>query len=132
MSAGQLDLVIEQGADFNPVITLQNDDDTPINLLGYVVRMQVRAEFSSPTPLLTLSSLTGQLVVDPEVGKVAFELSAAATGALTPDVTQLVRPVDGRNVVPFGVYDLHMISASGQVTALLAGKVYIAPAVTKD
>lgn len=131
MSAAQVDLIIEQAADWNPVLTLTNDDDTPVNLLGYTAHLQVRADFDSPTPLLDLTSQASQILLGADAGTVMLNVPASATLLLAPDTTQLQRTVLERKCYPWGVYDLHIISPSGQVTALLAGDMCLAPAVTK-
>ncbi|RKP43788.1 hypothetical protein [Pararobbsia silviterrae] len=132
IGAGALDLLIEQGADWQPTFTFQNDDGTAINLLGSVVRLQVRSDFGVATTLLDASSSNGLITLDTENGVAAMNVSAAQTAALSPDLTQLFQKVYGRQAVRLGVYDVHVVSPSGVVTSYLAGSVFIAPAVTKD
>ncbi len=131
MSAGQIDLVMEQGADWNPLLTLLNDDGTPVNLLGYTAHLQVRSDFASGTVLLDLTSQASQILLGADAGTVLFAVPASLTSPLVPDTTQLMRVVQGRKCYSWGVYDLHIISPSGIVTALLAGDMCLAPAVTK-
>lgn len=132
MSAAQIDLVIEQGADWNPLLTIENDDGTPVNLLGYTAHLQVRSDFAAPTTLLNLTSQASQILLGADAGTITFAVPAGLTTPLAPDTTQLQRVVQGRKCYPWGVYDLHITSADGLVTALLAGDMCLAPAVTKE
>jgi hypothetical protein len=132
MSAGQIDMVMEQGADWTPLLSLENDDGTPVNLLGYTAHLQVRSTFSAATVLLDLTSQASQILLGADAGTILFAVPASTASLLVPDTTQLRRVVQERDCYSWGVYDLHLVSPSGIVIALLAGDMCLAPAVTKE
>jgi hypothetical protein len=114
MSAGTLNLIIEQGATFSRVLNvLQND--IAFNLTGYDARMQIRSQINSSTTLISLAIGSGITIVGAS-GQITITISAAATAVLSFDSAY---------------YDLEIISPSGVVTRLLQGIVELSREVTR-
>lgn len=114
--AGKLNITIEQGATFNPVLTWKDQAGTPIDLTGYTAQMQIRSDHASTTVIHEASTTNNELVLGGVNGTVTFDIPATTTAAFTFDE---------------GVYDLELTSASGVVTRLVEGTVYLSPEVTK-
>lgn len=88
--------------------------NTPVDLTGYTARMTVRDKVGG-TELLSLTTENARIVVDPVGYKITLNISATDTAALTWKK---------------GVYDLELQSATGVVTALLAGSISVTKEVT--
>lgn len=116
MTAGKLDLVIEQGATFRRELIWKDAEGAPINLIGYTARMQIRERVSATAILTELTTANGRIVLTPAQGKLTLELSATLTDALT---------------YPAAVYDLEVVAADGSITRLLQGNVLIEGSVTR-
>lgn len=115
--AATLDLVIEQGADFEREIVWKDGDGEPIPITGYEARAQVRQSFSSASPELSFSSEDESIVIDGPAGKVTLNASAEDTAAL-----DLPRP---------GVWDLELVDPDGAVTRLIGGTVSLSREATR-
>jgi hypothetical protein len=71
-------LYIDQGATFNSVVTLKNQDGTAINLNGYTVASQFRKSYQSSVSYNFIASVYNA----PVHGQVRLQLSAAASSAI--------------------------------------------------
>jgi hypothetical protein len=109
-------MVLEQGATFNLVVTWRNPDQTPINLLGYSAKMQVRPSKGSTDVIATFSTDDDTIVLGGNLGTIMFDVAPEATAQLPAGVY---------------VYDLEMRSSGGQVTRLLEGAFTIDAEVTR-
>ena len=116
MSAGTLDLFVEQGATFSYTLTLTDSAGAPVNLTGYTARMQMRRSVQSPDILISLTTANGRLVITPLTGVITMTISATDTAALN---------------FQSAVYDLEIESAGGIVTRLIEGKVRLSLEVTR-
>jgi hypothetical protein len=116
MSAGNLDLFVEQGATFTYTLTLTDNVGTPINLTGYTARMQMRRAVQSDEVLISLTTQNGRIVITPLTGVIVLNIEATATAALNFQTA---------------VYDLEIESAGGIVTRVLQGKVTLSREVTR-
>lgn len=88
----------------------------PRDLTGYVARMQIRASADSSAVLLSLASPSGGIVVD----------------AANYKTTVTLEPGDTENAQWFnGVYDVELVSISGEVTRVLQGEVVLEKEVTR-
>lgn len=111
MSAGQYDVVIEQGADLVLAFRWFDGDGVQVALSGYTAQMQARkfatasAVLFDFTPYLTISG-----------DEVQLSVPAAATAAIDW--------VSGR-------YDLELTDPLGGVTRLIEGTVTVSPEVTR-
>lgn len=86
----------------------------PVDLTGFDARMTIRDKVGG-VELLTLTTVNGRLVVSPSEKYVEIVISATDTAALT---------------WKSGVYDLELVSPSGEVTALLTGGVAVLAEIT--
>lgn len=129
MSAGRVDILIEQGADLIIENAYSNDDGSPIDVSSYTAKMQIRTDYSSEAPVVSL--VNGAGITLSTTGDIVATVTAAQTAALAVDYTQLKRVMDGQRCFKFGVYDLEIKSGAGIVTRLIAGDAYIAPAATQ-
>ncbi len=129
MAAGKHDFTIEQGADFNPIITYRNpppdpnDPDTPgapIDVSGFDARMQVRTGSKTGTIVLDMTIANLLIVIlDGPNGQFQFDVDAVATAALT-----------AAEFSPNAVYDFEIVDLSGVVIRLLEGAVGFSENVT--
>lgn len=114
MAAGVADLNIEQGAGYVATFTyLQPDGVTPINVTGWTAKMEIRP-FVGVTPLLTVGTATGEIVVTGAIGLFTLTLTALQTDLLDRG----------------GVYDVLLQPPSGQPIRLVEGRVHVSLAVT--
>ena len=116
MTAGKLDLIIEQGATFRRELVWKDEGNTAINLTGYTARMQIREHLSSAVPLLELTSANGRITITAAQGKLMLELNPTLTQSLKAGVA---------------IYDLEVEAADGKVTRILQGQVRIEAGVTR-
>jgi hypothetical protein len=118
MAAGKLKLLIEQGATFRKTLTWKAGvPAVPVNLTSCTARMQFRSEIASATPLITLTTENGGIVLGGALGTIELIITATATAAITWTT---------------GVYDLEVAFASGDVRRLVYGPVTVSPEVTRD
>jgi len=113
--AGKLNMVIEQGATFNPVFTYKDENDTLINLTGYTARMQIKLKRTSPSTIEDLTDGNGKIILGGAAGTITLLLTDTETAAYT---------------FTSAVYDLELINGSGAVTRLLQGSVTLSTEVT--
>lgn len=116
MPAGIYDIVCEQGATFVRTLNWLDENETPINLTGFTARMDVRVTTQATTPLVTLTTENGGIVLGDQTGEITLTLSAEETDDLPAKKA---------------VYDLELVSGSGVVTRLLQGSFTISPQVTR-
>lgn len=104
----------EQGATFRRRITLLDDDGAPINLSGYVVRMQVR-NAKTNVQVIELTTENGRITVNATEGRMLLDVGASVTAAL-----------------PVGIYlyDLELVASANSVMRLLEGKFQVTRNVT--
>lgn len=112
--AGIYNITMDQGAQWTLTVVYDNNNGTPIDLTGYTARMQVRPKFGADNAVLTLSSVSGGIVITPLTGT----LNLTATTAQTADIPG-----------GFYVYDLEIDNA-GIVTRLMQGSVTVRDQVT--
>ena len=116
MSAGKLNIFIEQGATFEYVLTLTDETNNPINLTSYKARMQIRRTVQSRDFLIELTTENGRIVISPVIGSITLSISASDTANLS--FTQ-------------AVYDLEIVSADDVVTRIIQGTVNLSKEVTR-
>lgn len=114
MSAGTLDLSIEQGATYNLVLTWKIDG-TAVNLTGYTARLQARVDVEDSEVILSMTSSNG-ITLGGALGTITLNLTATATAALASGTY---------------VYDLEMAAGSGTVTRLVQGELVVSAEVTR-
>ncbi len=115
MIPGKYNIVCPQGTTL-PVQLTYSENDTPVDLFGYTARMQVREKYASATPVLTLTTENGGIILGGVAGTINILASATATAAL---------------VAKEYVYDLELVSASSIVSRIIEGKFIVTPEVTR-
>lgn len=114
--AGQYNFTIEQGATFTRVIIWKDENGNPVDVTGYVARMQIRKTKGDSKIILSLDSGDlGGITLGTTDGKITITIPADVTADLNFDS---------------GVYDLEL-EKSGVVTRLLEGRVTLSKEVTR-
>lgn len=114
MLAGQLDLVIEQGATFTLSLFYQDDTGAAVDITGRTARMQLRKSDHSGNVEIELTTANGRISIDGPRGLIALSIAAADTAEL-----------DGH-----GVYDLELVNGA-VVERVLQGQYTVSPEVTR-
>jgi hypothetical protein len=110
MAARNVNLVLEQGVDFQATFTIRNVNNSPLNLTGYTGIASIRKHPSSSTVYpLTLS------FADRIGGKITVSMGYTATDAIE----------GGRYV-----YDVILISPNSYRTRAVQGNVLVTPGVS--
>lgn len=112
MPAGYTELFLEQGADFNMSISLDDVSGSSFNLVNYTASSQMRKSYYSSNATATFSVSTGN---DPSLGVITISMNSANTANIYP----------GRYV-----YDVYVSSDESRVR-VLEGIVTVTPQVTK-
>lgn len=115
MPAGRYSLTMEQGADFNRVLTWYSGG-SPVNLASYTARMQIRTpDYAS---VIASYASPSAIVLGTAGGTITFNVPAASNASLP------------YTAVGELIYDLELVSAGGVVTRLLQGRFTIMREVT--
>lgn len=113
MAAAKLDITIEQGATWSKTLSLLKPNKTPVSLVGYTGKAQVRTKPGSEDVLAEFTIT----FLDPRTGgKLSYSLTDEQTEALTFATAS---------------YDLFIVSPSGTSTKLVYGTVSVVPAITQ-
>lgn len=122
MLAGIYNIVCEQGTTFIRIINLEYPDIVdpstfyPWDFTDYTARMQIRRTLESSTPMIELTTENGGIeFTSPSTGQMQIVMTAEQTADLASD----------------GVYDLEIISDSGEVSRLIQGNFTLVPEVTR-
>ena len=122
MTAGKLDIVIEQGATFDITLLLQNDDGTPLGgMTGWTGRGQIRPTATSPNDQTPFT-----VSVDSGASSVRVKMDAATTAAIA--VTTQAKAQ--RHVTQYA-YDVELVQPDLTVWRLLEGVANVSPEVTR-
>jgi hypothetical protein len=122
MSAGNYDILVEQGATFLLTITIKDTSGVPIDLTGQTFRGKIKKSFSDVTAQATFVCTLANQLTDP--GKVTISLSAVDTAAIVINTQGTAR------VLTTMVYDIES-EIAGVVKRWLQGLAKISPEVTK-
>lgn len=114
MLAGQLDLVIEQGATFTLSLFYQDDTGAAVDITGRTARMQLRSAVTSADVVLALTTENGRIAIEGPRGLIALSIAATDTAGLSGS----------------GVYDLELVNGA-LVERVLQGTYTISPEVTR-
>lgn len=104
-------LDLDQGSDFVAEFTLENDDETPIDLNGFTVYSQFRKSYGATTGYTFTTD-----VVNSAQGKITLALSGNDSSEIKP----------GRYL-----YDVEIRSISGVKTRVVEGILTINPEITR-
>ena len=111
------DLVINQGATFRYKFFIKQQDMTPVDITGSVVRMQIRPNHQSDEVLLDLGVAEYIFVSDATLGEVSIEVPASVTKDL--------------NFIA-AYYDIELeYTETGYVYRFIGGKVRLSPEITR-
>lgn len=130
MTAAAYDIQLEQGEDWSPVWSLNLSGGGAFNLTGYSAHLQIRTTFYATTTLVDLHSSSGGILLGGAAGTVQPVLTAAASAALTSGQVALPNLLNGRPVFKLGTYDLKLTDASGKVSTVMGGNVWMTPQTT--
>jgi hypothetical protein len=114
MSAGKLNILIEQNATFNKVLTIYSTGTTPLNLTGKTLRGQVRYNLQDAEPAATFTFTAANQNTDP--GVCTMLIPASVTSTLKQSK---------------GYYDVELVDGV-TVTRLLEGQVFISLGATQS
>lgn len=114
-SKSQFNFTIKQGTDLIVPFRLK-DSAGYLDLTGYKAAMQLRSYVASSTIEDNLSTSNGRIKIDETDGRI--------TCSFPHEVTALYKK-------PAYVYDLKIISNTGQSTRVIEGKINISPEVTR-
>mgnify|MGYP000449878673 CR=1 FL=1 len=110
MSAGTYNFILEQGATFNRILTLK-ENNAVMDLTGYSVASKMRSTHDSSTVVGTFTCT----ISDASGGKITMNMTATTTAAIEEGMY---------------VYDIEITSSAGTVTRLMEGSVTVTPEVT--
>lgn len=113
--ASRFDIVLDKGSDFSLDITINNQEDDSISLIGASAEAQIRATFKSTEVLDTLKSGTNRITIQD-----ATHLTMNFPASVTTDYT-----------FTKGVYDLEVTFQNGEHIRLLEGLIVARDEVTK-
>lgn len=108
------DITIQQGADFEWNIEVQNSDKTPMDLTGWTAAMQVRATAADSTKLVDITT-GGGITINAPGGIVIIDIPKATTQAYT---------------WTNGVYDVEITNGS-KTRRIAQGFASLSPEVTR-
>lgn len=121
MTAAAYDLLIEQGATWQvPLLTWSDPFNTPINLTGYTIRLQIRPTVDSATILFVADSSAPVAGITFGALNATGVINITATAAITAAL-----------VFAYAYYDLLAVSPAGYVTRLIQGRVALSTGVTR-
>lgn len=112
----KVSLVINRGATFRQKFAWKDSKGKAIDLTGFTARMHIRPDVNSTTVLADLNTSNGGITLTPKLGLVALYLSDTVTTNLA---------------VLRAVYDIELVSPSGDVYRLVNGDITITPEVTR-
>ena len=107
MSAGKLDIVVEEGADFFLHLTWLDNSGDAIDLTGYSAAMKIK-EAVGGTLIDNLITGSSEITLGGSAGTIQVDIGASVTAAYDFD---------------WGVYGLWVDDGSGVVTRIVEGSV---------
>lgn len=97
------DIIIDQGSTVDIRFTLRDEDDNPLDMTGYDLRMQVRSDYPSTSTLINCTLANGKLAwVDQDLGQFQLLLSPS-------DTTSIRFPADSPEQLD-AVYDMEIVA----------------------
>jgi hypothetical protein len=125
MSAGQFDIVIEQGATFDMTLTLKDSLEAAINLTDHTFRGKVRKTVSDDV-VQAQFTFTKLAQSGATMGQVRVTMSAVVTAAIEVPKQRTAN----RELYPM-IYDIESEKSDGTVYRWLEGQANISPEVTR-
>jgi len=111
MSAGTYNFILEQGATFNRILTLK-ENNAVMNLTGYSVASKMRSTHDSSTVVGTFTCT----ISDASAGQITMQMTNSTTAAIEEGIY---------------VYDLEITNSAGTVTRIMEGNITVNPEVTR-
>lgn len=122
MSAGKLDLSIEQGATFKRKLIFTSATNVPIDLTGDSFAGQIRSSASNPTIIISFTCT----ITNPTAGEVEITLTATETSSIP--VRASTSPEKESTTY---AYDIERTLAGGSKQRVLEGLANVSPEVTR-
>jgi len=117
MTPFKVKLQIYQGSTFRwHASVVSGTTAAAVDLTGYTARMQARVAITDAIPVFELTTENGGITLGGTAGTIDLYLSAVATAAMSWDTA---------------VYDLELISPTGDVIRYIAGTATLSPEVTR-
>lgn len=118
MTAAYYKIQVEQGSTWRRTLTVRDEVGDPVDLTGYGARMQIRESMDSPDPLYSLATdgPSPGITINGPAGQLTLVIANETSSAWT---------------WRYGVYDLELESAGGEVERLLRGEVEVDREVTR-
>ena len=116
MAAGTYNFEWNQGDTFDQLLTWRDENQDPVDLIGYTARMQLRTSFDAESASLELTTENDRIVLGGTNGEVQLVVDAETMAALDAGSYK---------------YDLEMVQGA-TVRKLLKGKFKVLSEVTKD
>ena len=110
MAAGTYNFILEQGATFNRILTVENN--SAMNLTNYTVASKMRSTHDSGTVVGTFTCT----ISDATAGEITMQMTNSTTAAIEEGIY---------------VYDLEITNSAGTVTRLMEGNITVNPEVTR-
>ena len=111
MAAGTYNFILEQGATFNRILTLK-ENNSAMNLSGYSVASKMRSTHDSGTVAGTFTCT----ISNASAGEITMQMTASTTGAIEEGMY---------------VYDVEITNSAGTVTRIMEGSITVNPEVTR-
>ena len=111
MAAGTYNFILEQGATFNRILTLK-ENNSAMNLSGYSVASKMRSTHDSSTVVGTFTCT----ISNASAGEITMQMTNSTTADLEEGMY---------------VYDLEITNSAGTVTRVMEGSVTVNPEVTR-
>lgn len=122
--SNQLDLEVKQGTTLQVSFPIEQSAGVPFNLTGYDVRLQVRRSYGDTSTLINATLSNGKVVLtNAASGLVALHLS--------PSDTSSIRFASRDDETLDCVYDLELISPTGEVYSPARGTLTLVREVTR-
>lgn len=117
---GTVNFNLFQGADFSEPATIRDAAQNPINLTGATAQLDAKRDISDASPVFSLLSTTGGIILGGTAGTVTLKIAGALTKAFTVDP-------DGE----VWLHDLLLTLADGSIQRTYQGYISVSPAITK-
>ena len=111
MAAGTYNFILEQGATFNRILTVK-ENNSAMNLTNYTVAAKMRSTHDSGTVVGTFTCT----ISDATAGEITMQMTNSTTAAIEEGIY---------------VYDLEITNSAGTVTRLMEGNITVNPEVTR-
>ena len=111
MAAGTYNFILEQGATFNRILTVK-ENNSAMNLTNYTVASKMRSSHDSGTVVGTFTCT----ISDATAGEITMQMTNSTTAAIEEGIY---------------VYDLEITNSAGTVTRLMEGNITVNPEVTR-